>query len=212
MHKNTRVLLADDHNVVRQGVSLILRESFKNIEVHHADTFDEVLINLDGGRFDILVLDINLPGGNSVSMIEKALAIQNDIRILIFSAYDEEQYAIRYIHAGAKGFLNKLSSEDKIIEAVQSILNGENYVSEKISEMMSENELNRAPINPLDALSNRELEIASLLAEGEGNLEISNKLNIQMSTVSTYKNRIFEKLGVSNLVSMVEKFKLYSDN
>src|SRR5690606_37615059 len=122
--------------------SLILRSSFNAIDIQHADTFDEVLDKIEYQPYDILMLDINLPGGNSANMIDKAFAVRPDIRILIFSAYDEEQYALRYLHAGAKGYLNKLSSEDKIIKAVQSILKGENYVSEKIREQMSDNENN----------------------------------------------------------------------
>lgn len=208
---NKKILLADDHNVVRQGVSLILKEYFSDIQIYHTDSFKGVLNNLAETSFDLLVLDINLPEGNSVTMIEKARAIQKDLKILIFSAFDEEQYALRYLHAGANGYLNKLSSEDKILEAVKTTLSGNKYVSNKVKDKIYENVINNSPVNPLDTLSNRELEIAGLLADGEGNLEIANRLNIQMSTVSTYKNRIFEKLEVTNLISMVEKYKLYSE-
>ncbi len=206
-----KILLADDHNVVRQGVSLILKEHFNDVSIYHTDSFKNVITNLEENSFDLLILDINLPEGNSVTMIEKARAVQKELKILIFSAFDEEQYALRYLHAGANGYLNKLSSEDDILEAVKTVLSGSKYVSDKVKDKIYENVINNSPVNPLDTLSNRELEIAGLLAEGEGNLEIANRLNIQMSTVSTYKNRIFEKLEVTNLISMVEKYKLYSE-
>lgn len=207
-----KVLIADDHSVVRQGVSLILREAFAGMQVIHTDSFSNAVAILSDNFFDLLLLDINLQGGNRVTMIDEVRAVQKDIKILMFSAYDEEQYGLRYIKAGTQGYLNKLSSEDKIIEAVKTILEGGTYMGDKIRDRISENTLNKASGNPLDILSGRELEIAGLLAKGDGNLEIANKLDIGTSTVSTYKSRIFEKLGVSNVVSLVEKFKLYTGN
>lgn len=204
-----RVLIADDHSVVRQGVSLILKEAFEGIELGHSETVEETVEMLKKKKYDILLLDINLPGGDSIEMVNDIRSAQEKIKILMFSAYDEEQYALRYIHAGVQGYLNKLSSEDKIIDAVNTVLSGEKYISSKVKDRIYENALNKIPDNPLDSLSNRELQIAGLLAKGEGNLEIANKLDIRMSTVSTYKSRIFEKLGVNNVVSLVEKFRLY---
>ena len=204
-----RVLIADDHSVVRQGVSLILKEAFEGIELGHSETVEETVEMLKKKTYDILLLDINLPGGDSIEMVNDIRSAQEKIKILMFSAYDEEQYALRYIHAGVQGYLNKLSSEDKIIDAVNTVLSGEKYISSKVKDRIYENALNKMPDNPLDSLSNRELQIAGMLAKGEGNLEIANKLDIRMSTVSTYKSRIFEKLGVNNVVSLVEKFRLY---
>jgi DNA-binding NarL/FixJ family response regulator len=205
-----RIIIADDHSVVRQGVSLILREAFKDIEIVHTDTFPNALDILKNKSFDLLLLDINLPGGNSINMINEVRNIRENIKILMFSAYDEEQYALRYIHAGVQGYLNKLSSEETIIEAVKTVLDGGKYISYKVKDKIFENALNKMPDNPLDALSNRELEIAGLLVRGEGNLEIANRLNIRMSTVSTYKSRIFEKLEINNVLSLLEKFRLYN--
>lgn len=205
------ILIADDHSVVRQGVALILREAFKTIEIYHADSFQEVVVKLKKQSVNLLLLDINLPGGNCVGMISRVKDLQPATKILMFSAFDEEQYALRYLHAGVDGYLNKLSSEEKIIEAVTEILQGGRYFSNKVKERIFENVINKMPDNPLDSLSNRELEIADLLAKGEGNLEIANRLDIKMSTVSTYKSRIFDKLGITNVVSLVEKFKMYRE-
>ncbi|NDJ00044.1 response regulator transcription factor [Flavobacterium sp. LaA7.5] len=210
MFSDKKILLADDHSVVRRGTGLILKEIFIHTEIIHADSFDAVLLVLTNQQIDLLILDINLPGGNTPAMVKKAKMIQPSLGILIFSAFDEEQYALRYLNSGADGYLNKLTSEDKIMTAATSILQGERYISEKIKEKMLENIYGRTPENPLEKLSNRELEIVTLYAQGEGNLEIANKLNIQTSTVSTYKNRIFDKLGVNNIVSLVEQYKIYS--
>lgn len=211
MNTPLKILLADDHSVVRRGVALILKESFPEATIIHAESFDQVMHVLPEEKPNVLILDINLPGGNSAAMVEKAKKTAPDLKILMFSAFDEEQYALRYIHAGADGYLNKLSSEEKIAEAVNTLLNGGKYISDKVKNKILENTIYNTPANPLDLLSNREMEIAGMMAEGLGNLEIANKLNIQMSTVSTYKNRIFEKLGVSNVVSMVEKYRLYKE-
>ena len=210
MFSEKKILLADDHSVVRRGTGLILKEIFPNTEILHADSFDTVITILNEKDIDLLILDVNLPGGNTPDMVKKAKAVQPSVKVLIFSAFDEGQYAVRYLNAGADGYLNKLTSEDKIVAAAKAILRGERYISDKIKEKILESTNGKAPENPLEALSNRELEIVILYAQGEGNLEIANKLNIQMSTVSTYKNRIFEKLGVNNIVSLVEKYKQYS--
>lgn len=206
-----KILLADDHSVVRRGVALILKESFPDAEIHHAADFPGVISKLKTIEVDLLVLDINLQGGNTVLMVERVRAVQPSLKVLIFSAFDEEQFALRYIHAGADGYLNKLSAEEKITEAAMTILEGGKYISDKVKNKIFENTLNNIPDNPLETLSDREMEVAALLANGDGNIEIANKLNIQMSTVSTYKHRIFDKLNVTNLVSLVEKYKLYSE-
>lgn len=207
-----KILIADDHSVVRQGVSLILRDYFTGMEVTQAETFDSTLEMLKRESFSLMLLDINLPGGNSITMIGDVRAIQEKVKILVFSAYDEDQYALRYIQAGADGYVNKLSSEDKIIEAVKTILAGEKYVSYTLKKLLSQHPDVKLHDNPFYLLSNREMEIMLLLVNGEGNLEIANKLDIKMSTVSTYKSRIFEKLGVNNVVTLAEKFRLHSTN
>lgn len=199
-----KILIADDHSVVRQGVSLILKEAFKNVHIEHSDTFDTTLDLLNKRAFDMVMLDINLPGGNSITMVQEVKKAAENIKILMFSAYEEEKYAVRYLQAGAHGYLNKLSDEGTIITAVKDILNGKSYISDDVSQ--SDFQGGR---NPLLVLSGREFEIAELLVNGDGNLEIANRLNIRMSTVSTYKSRIFEKLNVDNVVTLSEIFKLY---
>lgn len=210
MKKQYNILLADDHSVVRHGVSLILKDAFERINITHCDSFDQVISKLREKQ-DLIFLDINLPGGNSTKMIEKIRQNYPNLLILMFSAYDETQYALRYIHAGANGYLNKDSSDVEIVKAVRSIIETGKYISDAVKEKILENALYKTPINPLESLSDREIEVAELLVSGEGNLEISNKLNIQMTTVSTFKNRIFEKLGINNVVRLVEILKIYKN-
>lgn len=210
MKKDLNILLADDHSVVRHGISLLLKEAFQGVNIMHANSFEEVLEKIDQQQ-DLIFLDINLPGGNSTKMIKKIRQKNPNLSIMIFSAYNEAQYALRYIHAGANGFLNKDSSDEEIINAVRSVLETGKYISNVVKEKILENALLNTPVNPLEMLSNREIEVAELLVDGVGNLEISNKLSIQMSTVSTFKNRIFEKLGIDNVVRLVEILKIYKN-
>ncbi|CAM4044678.1 response regulator transcription factor [Flavobacterium antarcticum] len=206
------ILLADDHSVVRQGISMILKESYKDLTILHAADFETALTQLRNNAVYLLVLDISIPEGKGVQMIELVKAINPEIKILVFSAYEEELYAMRYLKAGAEGYLNKLSSETEFKKAFKSMLEDGTYMSEAIKQKIINATLKKESDNPLDILSNREIEIARLLVKGEGNLEIANKLNLQTSTVSTYKNRIFEKLAISNTVALVSLLQAYDDS
>ncbi len=206
---NYKILIVDDHLVIKTGVSIILNREFDNLDFHYASTFSETLEKVKQFTYDLIILDINIPGGKNIEMIPVIRTIVRDVKILMFSAHEEEFYALRYIFAGADGFLNKLSSEEKIIEAVRSIMEFGKYLTDDLIDQLNNNKLNKEPLNPFDKLSKREVEIANLLIRGEGNLEISNGLGIQMSTVSTYKNRIFEKLKINNLVELIEKHHMH---
>ena len=134
-------------------------------------------------------------------------SIQENVKILVFSSHEESQYGLRYIQKGADGYLNKFCNEDKIIAAVHEILEKGSFYSAEIKDKLNTKSGKKYFTNSIDALSNREFEVAQLLINGYGNLEISNKLEVQMSTVSTYKNRIFEKLSVNNIVALSDLFK-----
>lgn len=207
-----KILLADDHSVVRQGISMILKESYEDLTILHAADFDTALSLLKTNIIHLVVLDISIPEGKGVQMIEMIKSIHPEVKILVFSAYEEELYAMRYLKAGADGYLNKLSSESEFRQAFKSMIEDGTYMSEAIKKKIISASLNKKSDNPLDILSNREMEIARLLVKGEGNLEIANKLNLQNSTVSTYKNRIFEKLTINNTVALVSLLQAYDDS
>lgn len=207
MKKDLKILLADDHNVVRHGTSLLIKEAFEDVKIIHANSFNSVLEMLID-KPDIILLDINLPGGNSTKMIDEIKKVNSKIAILMFSAFDEKKYAMRYIHAGANGFLKKDSPDDEIIEAIESVIKTGKYISSTIKEIIVDNAFNNTPINPLESLSDREIEVAVLLAKGEGSIEIANKLNVKMSTVSTFRTRIYQKLRIKSVASLIEILKI----
>lgn len=205
-------LIADDHTVVRQGISLVVKELFPNAVIHTAGSFKDTLKAVKEIKFDLLILDINFPDGNSINIIPEVKSIQPDLKILIFTAYDESIYAMRYLNAGVSGYLNKGCAEEEMKLAIKSMVSTGKYVTQSIKDRILDSYISRTPINPLEKLSNREVEVARLLIKGYGNLEISELLQIKKTTVSTFKNRVFEKLEIDNLASLIEVFQLYFED
>lgn len=210
MELGKNILLVDDHLVVRKGVEMILNANIQNATIYNAEDYDQAKEILETINIDLILLDININGTENIKIMKEIKAIQSQVKILIFSSHEESQYGLRYIQNGADGYLNKFCSENVILNAVNEILSKGVFHSNEIKEKLIEKGKKRSSKASIDILSNREFEIAQLLINGYGNLEISNKLNIQMSTVSTYKNRLFEKLDVNNVVALSELFK--SDN
>ncbi|GGH31742.1 response regulator transcription factor [Sphingobacterium alkalisoli] len=210
-----KILIADDHSIVRLGASIIIREVLKDVSITQAKTYPEVYEQLKAEHFDLILLDINMPGGNNIKVIKEILEIQNDLKILVFSSYDENLYALRYIEAGAAGYLNKTTAMGELNHAIQHIQERGKYMSEAVKDLyVKKLTLRKSSIdadNPLNKLSNREMDVAKHLIDGHGILEVSNTLNLSSSTVSTYKSRIFEKLGVHNIPELIELFKLHSE-
>lgn len=209
LSKNYTFLIADDHSVVRQGISLIIKELFPSSEIKTAGSFKEALAVIKETKLDLLILDINFPDGNSINIIPEIKILQPELMILIFTAYDESIYALRYLNAGVSGFLNKGCSEDEIKHAIKSMLTTGKFLTQTIKDRILDTYMSKTPINPLEKLSIREVEVARLLIKGYGNLEISELLQIKKTTVSTFKNRVFEKLEIDNLASLIELFQLY---
>lgn len=200
------ILIVDDHLVVRTGVSIILEEKLKNIRISTTENYNDTLRILKQKSFDLIILDINIPGGRNTNMIEEIKDIQPEVKILIFSVYEEETHACPYIIAGANGYLNKLSDKKKLTDAIDTILKTGNYLTPSIVNELVKASTNKTSMNPLDKLSKREREISELLVKGDGNIEIANKLSIQLTTVSTHKNKIFNKLNIKNIVQLISLF------
>jgi|UPI0006464134 DNA-binding NarL/FixJ family response regulator len=200
-----KILIADDHSVVRLGTALVLENQITDIDCDYAENYDEVKEKLKEEKFDLLILDIDMEGSTYKYMIRELKNIQEDILILMFSSY-KENVAVEYIQEGAEGFLNKMSSEKILVRAVRSIFEDGFYYTPQLIEQLSKYQ-QKKDVN--EVLSERELQVFRLLAEGNGNLEIANALNIQMTTASTYKRRVFAKLGVNNVIELL---KIYNSS
>lgn len=204
-----KIIIVDDHIAIIAGVSIILEQSIEGLEIDHAEDYPESLEKISNNHYDLVILDINLPGGKQKEMIKEIKEQNKDIKILVFSSYDES-IGVQYIQHGADGYLNKLSDEKEIISAVKQILETGNYFSPQVIKLLLDANSRKTPINPFDKLSAREKEICDLLIQGNGNLEISNILDIRLTTVSTYKMRIYKKLEVNNLAELVILSQKYS--
>ena len=204
-----KILIVDDHLVVRSGMTIIFENEIGKLCISYARNFQETIKVLNENIFDLIILDINIHGGKNTEMIVGIRKIQPQVKILMYSAHEEEFYVLQYIHDDADGYLEKLSGEEKIIEALKSIMSFRNHFTDDTIDKLNDSFLLNEPFNPFDILSKREIEIVKLLVKGDRNLEISNFLGIQMSTVSTYKNRVFEKLKINNLVELIEKYNLH---
>ncbi|MBA5792079.1 response regulator transcription factor [Flavobacterium sp. xlx-214] len=212
MKNKLNVIVADDHRVITKAVSFIVKNTYNEAEVTEVNKLEDVLKKIKSLEVDLLIMDVSFPEGNSLAIIPTIKALQPTIKILIFSGLDEDIYAIRYINTGANGYLSKLSSEEDITNAIISVVNTGKYLSKNVQDKIMDSVILKKSNNPLQNLSNREFEIAQLIVNGYGNTEICSTLDLQKSTVSTYKNRIFEKLQVNTLPELIQLFNLYKDN
>jgi len=204
-----KFLLADDHHIVRQGMQLLIEELEEEIQFFHASNLHQILNFVNNQEIDYAILDAQFPDGNCLSIIKEIKITQPNIKILIFSSFEEEIHAVRYINEGADGFLNKLSDEDEIQNAIKNLIHEGKYYSKLVSSLSKLSSINAHLLNPFSSLSEREYQIAKLLTKGYGNLEISNQLSIKQNTVSTYKKRIFEKLNIVNVLELSKLIDMY---
>ncbi|SDF25922.1 response regulator transcription factor [Epilithonimonas hungarica] len=200
-------LLADDHSLIRQGIVFLLEEMELECEIFHASTLQKILESIQSNPIDIAIIDAHFPDGNSLSILSDIKNIRPEIKILIFSGIDENTQSLKFINAGANGFLSKLSEEEDVKYAISKMIKTGEYISPVTQALLMNSIRNRNLINPLFSLTDRELQIAEMYAEGYGNLEIANKLDIKQNTVSTLKKRIFEKLNIENIVELIDLIK-----
>lgn len=205
------ILIADDHGIVRLGLSLMIKKLRPQAVVEEVNNYQKVLDAIKKDSYDLIILDINMPNGNFQETLEIIKIKSPKTKVMVFSSQDEHLYAIRYLKMGADGFLHKLSPEEEIKNALEKMLNKGSYVSEEVKDAMVFNTLNKqTPVkNPLELLSDREIEIAEQLIKGIPLKDISIELNLHVSTVSTYKVRILKKLDIQSIPELINIFKFY---
>lgn len=211
MNNEVRIVVADDHGIVRMGLIqtiLRLRPTAKISEVEDFKSLYKVILE---SEFDLVIMDVNMPNGSVQEAIDYLKSHKPNLKILIFSSQDETLFATRYMKMGAGGFLSKQSSTEEIENALTAMLETGRYASKAVKEAMFFESINGSTKNsPLESLSDRELQIANKIAEGIPLKELSNQLNLHTSTVSTYKNRLFEKLKIRSVPELVEILRLYN--
>jgi DNA-binding NarL/FixJ family response regulator len=198
-----RVVIADDHTILREGLRQLLT-SAPDIEVagEAADGF-EVMARVRGEPFDVLILDMSMPGRSGIELIKLVKAERPKLRILVLSMHEEEQYAVRSIKAGASGYMTKDSAGTQLVNAIRKVATGGAFISAEVAEQLALGAMPDAE-GPLHAkLSDREYEVFQLLVAGVSVSEIAARLNLSAKTVSTHKARLMEKLGIDNQADLV---------
>ncbi len=201
------ILLVENHSIIRLATLFIIRDILPAHTAWEADNFPDALQVVSTQKLDLIILDIKIPDGEGFQMIGKIRRLQPDVSIMVFSAIDEEIYAMHYIKAGANGFLSKSSSTQEIRAALVAIIANGRYMSEVVRHALLRGQVTpeARQTNPLASLSQRELEVMDLLLQGKWTKEIATFLNITGSSVSTYKARIFEKLGVNTVIELYQR-------
>ena len=204
-----KFLLIDDHSVVRSGIKILLSEVFKPCEVYEASDGPSAVEQLKERPYDLVMMDIQMPSTDAFGLMEYMRVSHPDAKVLIFSMSAENIYAKRFLKAGAKGFVSKQSSLDEIKKAITQVLNNKRYVSDTMIDMLADGPSAGSAKNPFQSLSARELEITSLILSGHTLSDIAKSLHIQVSTAGTHKSRLFEKLGVTNVLELKELADFY---
>ncbi|WP_028788974.1 response regulator [Terrimonas ferruginea] len=198
---NPKILIADDHVVVRLGLEMLIRNNSQlSIQIEHATSGDIAFSFLKQQEFDMLIMDMNMPGLNGLALLEKAIKLQPLLKILVLSVNPQEYFAPKCHQLGAYGFISKNSGDEELKKAILSIMNGHPYFPGYIRQTDGNN--TPAGNDMLKQLSTRELDVTMLLLQGKGTLEIAAALTISPSTASTFKGRIFKKLRITSLLEL----------
>lgn len=198
-----RIVIADDHTLMREGLKRIL-ENTDDIEVvgEATDGFG-VLAHVRKGGFDLLLLDLSMPGRSGIDLIRQIRTESPKLPVLVLTMYEEEQYAIRSIRAGAQGYLTKESAGTQLVHAIRKVASGKPYISMEVAEQLALDIMTPEKPLPHSQLSNREFEIFNLLAQGKSITDIGQQLHLSVKTVSTHKSRILNKMGMHSLSEIV---------
>ncbi len=201
--KQLKVYLADDHLLIREGLKKILASEKDYLVVGESGHPDDVIDFFNENEADILILDLNMPGRSGLDVLKHVKKIKPETKILVLSMYPEDQFAERTIKAGASGYITKESASEELIKALRKIAKGGNYVSNSFAEKLLFKKKTISDQKPHEFLSDRELQIMILLAQGKTQVEISNELALSTSTVNTYRSRILEKLNLRSNAEII---------
>jgi len=196
-----RILIADDHPVVREGLKQIISKSPDLTVTAEALSGFEVIERIVKEEFDIIVLDLSMPGKDGLEVLKDIKTLKPSLPVLILSMHPEEQIALRTFKAGASGYLNKESAPGELVNAVKKIVSGGKYISPALAEKLIPG-MEKKEEYPHDSLSDREFQVFRLIASGKDVDEIAEELFISVKTVRTYRDRIIEKLNVKNNVEI----------
>lgn len=193
-----KILIVDDHAVVRQGIKQILSEMDEKCEIGEASNGADGLRLLRNDKWDLVLLDIGLPGKNGIDVLKQIKAEWKKLPVLILSMYSEDQYALRAIRAGASGYMTKEMAPDELLNAISKVRKGGRFISPEVAEKLVFDLDDADDETPHTSLSDREFEVLRLIASGKTVSEIGEELALSVKTISTYRTRILEKMKMKH--------------
>lgn len=204
------ILLADDHAIIRRGIKFLIDAHFGKFEVIETETAKSILSLTKEHKPTHLILDMQLQDGNVMEIFQELRKQYPEVLIMIYTMSPEEIFGKRMIQLGANSFLSKQSSEQEMVHALDLFFRGKKYISQNLSDLLVNEQLKKAnPENPIKQLSDRETQVLSYLLKGDGLKEIALKLNVKPNTIATFKARLFDKLGVSNIIDLRNVADIY---
>jgi DNA-binding NarL/FixJ family response regulator len=198
-----RVVMADDHTILREGLKQILSAAEGIEVVGEATDGHEVLQHVRNTDCDVLLLDLSMPGRSGMELIKQVKSERPRLRILVLSMHGEQQYAVRAVRAGASGYLTKDSAATQLVAAIRKVAAGGAFISAEVAEQLALSAMPRAEGPPHAALSDREYEVFRLLVAGRTVTDIAEKLTLSVKTVSTHKARLMEKMGMATQADLI---------
>lgn len=198
------ILLIDDHNIVINGLKLLLKTELLDIIVSESLFISSAYNAIEGSEFDLAIVDLNMDNSNCFDLIKHIKLSNTKTKILVYTSYPEEVFALRLYKMGIQGFVNKQESIRELSEAINTVLNDKIYYSERTKELLLESLGKPDDLQTFDKLSDRELEVTLLLIRGKNLMEIELALTVSKSTASTLKRRVFSKLNISNILELSE--------
>jgi DNA-binding NarL/FixJ family response regulator len=210
-----RVVIADDHTIVREGLKQLLLAASDLEVAGEARDGNEVLERVRGSDFDVLLLDMSMPGRSGMELIRQVKSEKPKLRVLVLSMHAEHQYAVRAIKAGASGYLTKDSASRELVSAIRKVAGGGAFISAEVAEALALGAMPQAEGPPHASLSDREYQVFRLLVSGKSVSDIAAELNLSAKTVSTHKARLMEKMALSNQAELIRyaiKHRLVDDS
>jgi two-component system invasion response regulator UvrY len=205
----TRILIADDHELLRRGLKGILAESFPDARVTEAGNAQQALKAAGAQDFDIVLLDINMPGRSGIEALQDLKRLHPKLPVIVLSAFPERDYAVRAFKLGASGYVSKQSASGELLAAIRKALDGGRYVTPLLAEALAATVAGDSPAAPHETLSNRELQVLRLVALGNSLKQIAADLSLSEKTIGTYRTRISQKLGLSTNVELARYATLH---
>ena len=199
-----RFLITEDHATTRLGIKQILKENFREVSLGEASDASTTLQQLANGQWDLLVLDINLPDSDGLSLLQRVKADWPSLPVLIFSVHREDQFAMHALKMGAAGYLSKERAPEELADAVRTTLAGRKYVSSRLLEQFAGKLPRQGHTLPHEGLSTREFEVFRFLAAGKSGKWMAGQMGLSQKTVSTYRSRLLKKMNLGTTAELIE--------